>query len=197
MSPRRRNLALLSLLLSLPACAASDLSEELDEAGDLAPGHEAGASAGSLAASVVDREDPSDEGPEEPYVPGDTGGEEGCGSALAVDPAILDFGDREVGTFNQLSAVLTNTCDAPVRLFINAQLPDDFGWLISSCTELADDLLGAGDSCDLLVRFNPSEFFIGYDPEWAQLEVTASDPTTDAVVDELVVPIRGRVVAND
>ena len=51
----------------------------------------------------------------------------------------------------------------------------------------------AGDSCYAVVRFSPTEGFVGWQAV-GSLTATATDPGTDILVDELSIPVLGRAV---
>ena len=112
---------------------------------------------------------------------------------LTARPATIDFHTKRVGTENYKRSRITNTSTAPVSLLVSAALPDDFGFGLlpgSSCPVLAPETLAPGSSCYAVVRFSPSEFFIGW-PAEGSLFVTAADPVTGSPVGELVVPVYG------
>ena len=63
----------------------------------------------------------------------------------------------------------------------------------STCPVLAPAPMAPGDSCYAVVRFAPTEFFVGWQAEGSLL-ATATDPNTAAVVHEISIPVLGRAV---
>jgi hypothetical protein len=116
---------------------------------------------------------------------------------LQARPAEVDFKTKRVGTENYKRTRITNTGDAPVVLLVSAGLPDDFGFGLmpgQTCPVFSPgEVLGAGDSCYAVVRFSPSEFFVGWQAV-GELLATATDPATAVLVDELSIPVLGRAV---
>ena len=116
---------------------------------------------------------------------------------LVARPAEVDFHTKRVGTENYKRTKITNTGDIPVRLLVTAGLPDDFGFGLlpgQTCPVFSPgELLGAGESCYAVVRFTPSEFFVGWHAE-GQVIATAYDPTTSVVIDQLTIPVFGEAV---
>jgi hypothetical protein len=116
---------------------------------------------------------------------------------LRASPSTVHMGVRAVGTENLKGTRITNTSGEAVLLYVEGtRLPDDFGFGLmpgSTCPALGPALLAAGESCDAVMNFRPSEFFAGED-QWAELTATAYDPGTGAVVDTLVITFfaRGR-----
>jgi hypothetical protein len=113
--------------------------------------------------------------------------------ALSSKPSTIDFHRKRVGTENYKRTRISNASGVPINLIVSAGLPDDFGFGLlpgSTCPVLAPATLAPGDSCYAVVRFSPSEFFIGW-PAEGSLTATATDPATGAVVAELVVPVSG------
>ena len=123
---------------------------------------------------------------------------------LVARPAEIDFHTKRVGTENYKRTKITNTGETTVLLLVTAGLPDDFGFGLlpgQTCPVLAPGELGAGDSCYAVVRFSPTEFFVGWQAE-GQVIATAydsttdptTDPTTWVVIDELTIPVFGEAV---
>src|SRR5215218_6554904 len=85
---------------------------------------------------------------------------------LVARPAQVDFKSKRVGTENYKRTKITNTGPDAVRLLVSAGLPDDFGFGLlpgSTCPVLdRGAILGAGQSCYAVVRFSPTEGFIGW-----------------------------------
>jgi hypothetical protein len=118
-------------------------------------------------------------------------------AVLVAKPATIDFKKKRVGTENYQRTTITNTSGSPVRLLVTGGLPDDFGFGLmpgETCPVLdAGDILAAGASCVAVVRFSPTEGFLGWQAV-GSLEATASDPDTGALVAQLSIPVLGRAV---
>jgi hypothetical protein len=118
-------------------------------------------------------------------------------STLVAKPAQVDFKSKRVGTENYKRTKITNTGSTAVRLVVTAGLPDDFGFGLlpgQTCPVFSPgELLAAGDSCYAVVRFSPTEGFVGWQAV-GSLTATATDPGTDVLVDELSVPVLGRAI---
>lgn len=118
-------------------------------------------------------------------------------SLLVARPAEVDFRSRRVGTENYKRTRITNTGSATVLLVVTAGLPDDFGFGLmpgQTCPVFSPgEALAAGDSCYAVVRFSPTDGFIGW-PAVGSLIATATDPATATVVDEISIPVLGMAV---
>lgn len=122
-------------------------------------------------------------------------------SVLVAKPAQVDFKSKKVGTENYKRTKITNTGPVAVRLLVSAGLPDDFGFGLlpgSTCPVLDwGAILGPGDSCYAVVRFSPTEGFVGWQAV-GSLTATATVATepadTAGVVDEISVPVLGMAV---
>jgi len=118
-------------------------------------------------------------------------------SGIVAKPGAVDFRTKHVGTENYKKARITNKTGADVRLVVSAGLPDDFGFGLmpgSTCPVFSPgEVLAAGASCDAVVRFSPTEGFIGWKAV-GSLEVSATDPATGAPVSTLSVPVYGEAV---
>jgi hypothetical protein len=116
---------------------------------------------------------------------------------LRVAPRIINFGSVPVGTEVLESATITNVSGSDVLLLVEGGLPDDFGFGLlpgSTCPALTPgDILAAGASCDVVVRFTPTEFFAGL-RQRGELIATLRDPATGALLSTISIPIvaRGR-----
>ena len=119
------------------------------------------------------------------------------GSGLVAKPAMVDFHSKHVGTENYRGTKITNRTGAAVRLVVTAGLPDDFGFGLmpgSDCPVFSPgEVLAPGDSCDAVVRFSPTEGFLGW-PAVGELVAIATNPVTGEPVDELHVPVYGKAV---
>ena len=112
---------------------------------------------------------------------------------LAARPSSIDFHTRPVGSENYKRAKIINTSGSDVILLVTGGLPDDFGFGLlpgSTCPVLAPAPLAAGESCYVVVRFSPTEFFAGWLAQ-GSLIATATDPTTGLVLAELTIPVSG------
>jgi len=118
-------------------------------------------------------------------------------SGIVAKPGAVDFRTKHVGTENYKKTRITNKTGADVRLVVTAGLPDDFGFGLmpgSTCPVFSPgEVLAPGASCDAVVRFSPTEGFIGWKAE-GTLIATAVDPVTGAPVAELQVPVYGEAV---
>jgi hypothetical protein len=112
---------------------------------------------------------------------------------LRASPKQVNFGTKAVGTFTIKGSTITNTGSSDVLVLASGGLPDDFQFGLlegQTCPVLAPEVLAAGESCDIVAAFRPTEFFAGRE-QLAVLQVTATDPATGATVDSLVVEFRG------
>ncbi len=115
---------------------------------------------------------------------------------LSARPASIDFGKRKINTTYYKQTRITNSYSIPVKVLVSGGLPDDFGFGLlpgSTCPALASELMAPGASCVAVVRFTPSEGFLGWNAV-GSLEATASDPTTNAVLSTLSIPVTGTAV---
>lgn len=117
-----------------------------------------------------------------------------CPTTIKVTPGSIKFGPKAVGATYFGSVKITNSSGKPLQFLVEGGLPDDFGFGLlpgSTCPDLTPGaILAPRESCKAVVRFTPSEFFVG----WAQtgsLTVTATDPVTGAVTSVLI-PVSGR-----
>jgi hypothetical protein len=126
----------------------------------------------------------------------------GLVSTATADPAVIlkaspkhvNFGTKAVGTFTVKGATITNTSSADVLVQTSAvRMPDQFSWGLlegQTCPIFSAEILAAGQSCDIVAAFRPEEFFAGLE-DTAVLQVTATDPSTGAIVDVVLVEFRG------
>ena len=117
---------------------------------------------------------------------------------VRVAPKTINFGTVPVGTEVLKGATITNVSDSDVLLLVEGtRMPDDFSFGLmpgSTCPALAPDILPAGASCDVVVRFRPTEFFAGQ-RQTAELTATLRDPTTGALLATISIPVIGRGVS--
>jgi hypothetical protein len=115
-------------------------------------------------------------------------------ATIRVAPSSIKFGTRAVGATYFDSVKITNASGAPQQVLVEGGLPDDFGFGLlpgSTCPALTPGaILAPRESCKAVVRFTPSEFFVGWQ-QTGSLIVTATDPTTGAVTTVLI-PVSGR-----
>ena len=112
---------------------------------------------------------------------------------LTARPSSIDFHTRPVGSENYKRAKITNTSGSDVDLLVEGGLPDDFGFGLlpgSTCPVLARETFAPGQSCYIVVRFSPTEFFAGGLQE-GSLQATAADPTSGVVYATLPIPVTG------
>lgn len=116
-------------------------------------------------------------------------------ATIRVAPKSIEFGTKTVGTDYFASVKITNASRKAMRFLVEGGLPDDFGFGLypgSTCPALTPGaILAAHASCRAVVRFTPSEFFVGWQQE-GSLIVTATDPATGTVTSTLV-PVHGLV----
>ena len=115
-------------------------------------------------------------------------------AAIKVAPKSIDFGTKAVGATYFDDVKITNASGKPLQFLVEGGLPDDFGFGLypgSTCPALTPGAtLAPHESCRAVVRFTPSEFFVGWQ-QTGSLIVTATDPATGAVT-SLLIPVRGR-----
>ena len=112
---------------------------------------------------------------------------------LTARPSTIDFHTKSVGTENYKRTKITNTSGSDVLLIVTGGLPDDFGFGLmpgSTCPVFEPTTFARGHSCYAVVRFTPSESFVGWVAR-GTLIATASDPATGAVLVDLEIPIIG------
>ena len=112
---------------------------------------------------------------------------------LRASPKRVNFGTKAVGTFTIKGSTITNTGSSDVLIEVSGGLPDQFSWGLlegQTCPVFGPEVLAAGERCDIVAGFRPTEFFAGRE-QLAVLQVTATDPSTGATVDSLLVEFRG------
>jgi hypothetical protein len=113
---------------------------------------------------------------------------------LRATPKRVNFGTKAVGTFTIKGSTITNTGSSDVLVQTSAvRMPDQFSWGLlpgQTCPIFSPEILPAGASCDIVAAFRPEDFFIGLE-DMAVLQVTATDPSTGATVDTVLVEFRG------
>jgi hypothetical protein len=118
-------------------------------------------------------------------------------SYVSAHPDSIDFGKKHVGDTYYKRTRITNVSDQSVRLLVSAGLPDDFGFGLepgSTCPVLdGGAVVAPGDSCYAVVRFTPTEFFVGW---FAQGEMWADsfDPVTGELLEHFLIPVTGTAV---
>jgi hypothetical protein len=117
-------------------------------------------------------------------------------SLLRVTPQRVNFGTKAVGTTTFKTVTVPNTGTRSLQVSVTSGLPDDFGWGPLSleedlCVFSGGELLAPGDTCQVFVRFSPTDFFVQFGRQSGTLEVTASDPSTLAALETVVVNITG------
>jgi hypothetical protein len=113
---------------------------------------------------------------------------------LHVNPQTVNFGTKPVGSSTFKGATIKNTSSSPVNLIVTiAREPDDFGFVVppTTCHVFEPAPLAPGESSNAVMRFSPSEFFAGQD-QLAQLQAQATDPTTGAVLETVLIDFTGR-----
>jgi hypothetical protein len=112
-----------------------------------------------------------------------------------VAPRTINLGSVSVGTEVLRSATITNTSGSDVLLLVEGALPDDFGFGLlpgSTCPALTPgDILASNESCDVVVRFTPTEFFAGL-RQTGTLTATLRDPTTGELLSTILITVVGR-----
>jgi hypothetical protein len=102
---------------------------------------------------------------------------------LRVTPRTANFGSKPVGSESLKSVTVTNSSSETIILDIDLIKEwDDFntGVAGTTCTG-SDQPLAPGESCEVVVRFNPSEGFEGLKQDQI-LRATATDPLTGEVL---------------
>jgi hypothetical protein len=116
---------------------------------------------------------------------------------VRVAPKTINFGTVPVETGVLRGATITNVSGSDVLLLVEGGLPDDFGFGLqpgSTCPALTPDILAAGASCDVVVRFTPTEFFAG-ERQTSTLTATLWDPATGELLATISIPVVGRGVS--
>ena len=110
-----------------------------------------------------------------------TAGPASAGSTVRVAPKTIDFGTKAVGDTYYDSVKITNSSGVPLNVIVEGGLPDDFGFGLlpgSTCPVLTPGaVMAPRESCVAVVRFTPSEYFVGWHQTGA-LTVTTTDPAT-------------------
>lgn len=116
------------------------------------------------------------------------------GVSLTAHPHEVAFGKRQVGRTYYKSTRIIVGGDRPVRLLVEAGLPDDFGFGLmpgSTCPVLdGGAVVDPGYSCRAVVRFTPTEGFVGWQAKGEML-ARAFDPDSGEQLVLLVVPVTG------
>jgi hypothetical protein len=118
----------------------------------------------------------------------------GATTTIRVAPNSIDFGTKAVGTDYFDSVKITNASGKPLQFLVEGGLPDDFGFGLlpgSTCPALTPGaIMAPRETCKAVVRFTPSEFFVGWE-QTGSLTVTATDLVTGGVTSVLI-PVSGR-----
>jgi hypothetical protein len=117
-------------------------------------------------------------------------------SLLSVSPQRVNFGTKAVGTTTFKTITITNTSTTSLQVSVTGGLPDDFGWgplnvEEDQCAFSGGELLAPGETCQIFVRFSPSEFFVQFGRQTGTLQVTASDPATGEILETTALTITG------
>ncbi len=117
-------------------------------------------------------------------------------SLLSVSPQRVNFATKAVGTTTFKTITVTNTSTSNLLVSITGGLPDDFGWGPLSleqdlCVFSGGEVLAPRETCQAFVRFSPTGFFVQFGRQTGTLEVTASDPSTLAILQTTVIAITG------
>ena len=111
--------------------------------------------------------------------------------------ASIDFGNKQVGGEYFKRTRITNISHRPVRLLVYAGLPDDFGFGLmpgSTCPVLdGGAVIRPGRSCVAVVRFAPTEGFVGWHAV-GEMFADSYDPVTGALLDHFLIPVTGTAV---
>jgi hypothetical protein len=114
-------------------------------------------------------------------------------SDIKVSPKEIAFGTRTIETDYFDGVKITNTSGRTLQVLVEGGLPDDFGFGFmpgSTCPVLTPgDLMADGASCRAVVRYTPSEFFVG-SKQIGALTVKTTDPETGAV-NVILIPVSG------
>jgi hypothetical protein len=112
---------------------------------------------------------------------------------LRASPKSVNFGTKAVDTFTIKGSTITNTGSSDVLVEVSGSLPDQFSWGLlegQTCPVFGPEVLAAGERCVIVAGFRPEEYWVGREDRGV-LQVTATDPSTGATVDSLVVEFRG------
>jgi hypothetical protein len=124
------------------------------------------------------------------FAAGGRGREAGPGGA--EDHQLRDSADGNRGPEER---TITNVSGSDLLLLVQDGLPDDFGFGLlpgSTCPAFTPgDILAAGASCDVVVRFTPSESFAGL-RQTGTLTATLRDPATGELLSTISITVVGR-----
>lgn len=119
---------------------------------------------------------------------------EAAGVSLTARPHGIAFGKRLVGRTYYKSTRIVVGGDRQVRLLVEAGLPDDFGFGLmpgSTCPVLdGGTVVYPGYSCRAVVRFTPTEGFVGWQAKGEML-ARAFDPVSGEQLVLLSLPVTG------
>jgi hypothetical protein len=116
-------------------------------------------------------------------------------SLVSISPPRVNFGTKAVGTTTFKTLTVTNTGERDLLVYIQGRVPDDFGFggvpPDSPCAFSPGAVLAPGESCEVFVRFSPTEFFVQFGRQTGTLEITVSDPSTLAVLGSRSITVTG------
>ena len=116
---------------------------------------------------------------------------------VTAHPSSIDFGKKEAGGEYFKRTRITNVSPQPLRLLVYAGLPDDFGFGLmpgSTCPVLdGGAVIRPGRSCVAVVRFAPTEGFVGWHAV-GEMFADSYDPVTGELLDHFLIPVTGTAV---
>ena len=116
---------------------------------------------------------------------------------VAARQTSIDFGKKHVGGEYYKRTKITNVSERDVRLLVYAGLPDDFGFGLmpgSTCPVLdGGAVVASGASCYAVVRFAPSDSFVGWFAE-GEMWADSYDPVTGELLEHYFIPVTGLAV---
>ncbi len=116
---------------------------------------------------------------------------------LRAHRASIDFGKKHVDGEYFKRTRTTNVSHQPVRVLVYAGLPDDFSFGLmpgSTCPVLdGGAVMAPGAGCYAVVRFAPTEGFIGWHAV-GEMFADSYDPVSGDLVEHLLIPVTGTAV---
>jgi hypothetical protein len=114
---------------------------------------------------------------------------------VCIAPHRILFGVRPLGVETLRGTTITNTSGRSLGVLVEGGLPDDYGFGLlpgSTCPALSPGgVLAAGDSCRVVVRFTPSDTFVGI-RQTGMLTVTLRSPATGKPLATRNIAVGGR-----